>query len=420
MTIRSKAPFLQYIFCFLAFYSWGQSPDLVLEEKIDGIVTQAIQQQAFPGCVVYAARKGKPFFLKAYGHHSYDSAIVTKITTVYDLASVTKVAAATLALMKMWEDSLIRLDEPIGKYVEDYKEEIAKLTIREMLAHQSGLPPHIQHYEKMKDGRKWIEGTLRKRRNEDFDFRVGHKLYAYQSLWPVIKQNINQIEISGEKKYQYSGLFFYMVPELVEQLSDQTFETYVYRNFYHPMNARTLVFNPLNYFEKEIIAPTEDDRLFRNEVVHGTVHDEGAALMRGVSGNAGLFGNALDLAKVWQMFLNDGLYDSVRYLKPETIHFFTGLHFPENKNHRGLGFDKPYFEWDPEKSNTAKSASIRSYGHLGFTGIMAWADPDEHLLYLFLSNRVHPSRSPNKLKDLRIRPLIHQVLYDYLEEREWE
>ncbi len=388
---------------------------MALEDKIDGIVTQAIQQQAFPGCVVYAARKGKPFFFKAYGYMTYDSLNPVQKTTIYDLASVTKVTAATLAMMKLWEDSVIHLDSALGNYVDGYKPEIANLTIREMLAHQSGLPPHIQHYEKAMDGKKWRDSTFFKRAKGDYDFRLGRKLYGHKSMWDLIKRNINEIEPLQEKRYKYSGLFFYIIPELVQQVTGKEFHTYLYENFYLPMGAKTLVFNPLDYFEHSEIAPTEDDQLFRKEIVHGLVHDEGAAMMRGVSGNAGLFGNAEDLARVWQMFLNDGIYKGGQFLKPQTVYYFSSLQYPENSNYRGLGFDKPKFEYSLEECNYAESASPRSYGHTGFTGIIAWADPDEDLLYIFLSNRVYPSRSPNKLKDMAVRPLIHQALYDFIQ-----
>ena len=394
---------------------WGQSPN-ALEIKIDGIIAQAIQQKAFPGCVVYAACKGKPFFLKAYGHLTYDSTIVVEKNTVYDLASITKVTASTLCIMKLWEEGHLDIEKPLGFYLDGYKSEIANLTIKEMLTHQSGLPPGVRFNEKIKDGSKYQKKTLSHVKTRDYNFRIGRSLYAYHNLFPVLKDYINEVDVSNEKKYQYSGIFFFIVPELIGKITQRPFSTYLYQTFLQPMNASSTVFNAGREFEDSQIAPTEIDTKFRMELIQGTVHDEGAALMRGVSGNAGLFSNAEDLAKIWQMLLNDGEYERVRYLKEETISYFTGLHYPMNNNHRGLGFNKPFFEYNPELSLEAKSASIRSYGHTGFTGTMVWADPDEDLLFIFLSNRVYPSRTPNRLKDLRIRQLVHQAMYDEISE----
>ncbi len=401
------------LFFLLIPFAWGQSP-MALENKIDGIVTRAIQQQAFPGCVVYAARKGKPFFSKAYGHHTYDSTLKTNLKTIYDLASITKVAASTLCIMKLYEENRLDLDVPIDTYVKGLGSAMGSLTIRQMLAHQSGLPPGVNFLNKLKEGGEFPKRTLSYVKTTEYTYRMGRSLYAYHDLYPVIKDYISRVEVSDEKKYKYSGLFFYIVPELVYNLTGQSFISYLQNTFYNPMNAETLTFNAGRKYEDYEIAPTELDDYFRMELVHGSVHDEGAALLRGISGNAGLFGNVEDLAKVWQMLLNDGEFEGTRYLKPSTIHYFTSIQYPQNDNHRGLGFDKILFEYNPELSHYAASASIRSFGHYGFTGIMVWADPDEDLLFILMSNRVHPSRTHNNLKELRIRPALHQAMYDHL------
>lgn len=390
---------------------------MALEDKIDGIVTRAIQQQAFPGCVVYAAHKGKPFFSKAYGYHTYDSTLKTNLKTIYDLASITKVAASTLCIMKLYEENRLDLDVPIDNYVKGLGADMGGLTIREMLAHQSGLPPGINFLSKIKEGGEFQRRTLSYVKTTEYPYRMGRSLYAYHDLYPVIKEYISKAEVSKEKKYKYSGLFFYIVPELVYNLTGQSFISYLQNTFYNPMNTETLTFNAGRKFEDYEIAPTELDDFFRMELIHGAVHDEGAALLRGISGNAGLFSNAEDLAKIWQMLLNDGVYEGVRYLKPSTIHYFTSIQYPQNDNHRGLGFDKILFEYNPELSHYADSASIRSFGHYGFTGIMVWADPDEDLLFILMSNRVHPSRTHSNLKDLRIRPALHQAMYDYIQNK---
>ncbi|MCP4456656.1 MAG: serine hydrolase [Cytophagales bacterium] len=422
----SRCTFCYIVFIFISFVSCSQKSaiaenptdtldNMTLDNKINGIVARAINERAFPGCVVFASHKGKPIFHKAYGYLTYDSLLQVDMSTIYDLASITKVTAATLSLMKLYEEGKLGLDNNLGDYVHGLSAPISMLGIRELLAHQSGLEPHILFYDKIRVDGVYMNKTLSHVRTIDYNWRIGRSLYAYSDIYPVLKSFINKAEVSMTKKYRYSGLFFYIVPELVKNLSNKSFESYLYKNFYEPLGAETLRFNAGGKFEDREIAPTELDALFRMELVHGNVHDEGAQLMRGVSGNAGLFSNAEDLAKVWQMLLNDGEYRNFRYLKPQTINLFTSVQFPNNDNRRGLGFDKIHFDYNPVLSHMAKSASVRSYGHTGFTGTMVWADPDEDLLFIFLSNRVHPSRSPNKLSELRVRPDIHQVFYDYLE-----
>ena len=385
-----------------------------LRSKIDDIVTTAIREEAFPGCVVYAARKGNPFFVKAYGFHTYDSLLRVTPETIYDLASITKVTASTLCLMKLYEDNVLDIDASISDYIDDLGNQVSKLTIREMLVHQSGLPPGLRFHTMIRQEGGFQRKTLSYVQTLDYNWRVGRSLYAYHDLYPVLKEYISEVEVSEDRRFRYSGLFFYLVPELVYNLTGKSFRSYLNENFYQPMGAETITFNAGREFEDYEIAPTEIDTVFRMELIHGTVHDEGAALMRGVSGNAGLFSNAADLAKVWQMFLNDGVYNGRRYLEAATINHFTSVQYPNNANHRGLGFDKIHSEYNPELSHYAPSASIRSYGHYGYTGTMVWADPDEDLLFILLSNRVYPYRSHGNLRNMRIRPLLHEAMYDFI------
>ena len=218
--------------------------------------------------------------------------------------------------------------------------------------------------------------------------------------------------VSEEKKYKYSGLAFYLFPEMIENISGEKYESYLNENFYKPLEAKTLTFNPLNKFPIHQIIPTELDTFFRMQQIHGTVHDEGAAMMGGVSSNAGLFGSAEDLAKLMQMYLNGGEYNGIRFIDSFSIREFTRYQFPENNNRRGLGFDKPLLEYDEQKSSVARDASPQSYGHSGYTGTMVWVDPKEDLIFIFLSNRVYPTRNNRKLYEMNIRPKIHQVIYD--------
>jgi serine-type D-Ala-D-Ala carboxypeptidase len=391
----------------------------LLTQKIDSAVFEAIKQEAFPGCVIYALQKDRVIFLQSYGYHTYDSARRVAVNDIYDLASVTKAMGATLAMMKLYEDGKINLDNQIGNYIDGIGRKVESLTFREIMAHQAGLYPWIPFYDEIKRRNgKYKNKTVRSGWKEGYEYPLSDSLFLHEDFYKKIKRFIRKSDVSKEKKYRYSGLFFYLIPELVETLSSERYEDYLTDHFYDSLNAETVGFNPLNRFNSSQIVPTEIDTFFRHTSIHGVVHDEGAIMMKGISGNAGLFGNAIDVAKVWQMLLSDGTYDSVQYLRPQTIDLFTTTQYPNNDNRRGLGFDKPLLAYDSIISSVAKSASYRSYGHSGYTGTLVWADPENDLLFIFLSNRVYPSRSNTNLYKLNVRPTIHQFIYDYLEEKD--
>jgi CubicO group peptidase (beta-lactamase class C family) len=238
-----------------------------------------------------------------------------------------------------------------------------------------------------------------------------HKDFREKKIYKMIKKSA----VSNDKSYVYSGLTFYLIPKLVERLAGKPFDQFVKDEFYYPLGATTLTFNPRNTFPLSRIVPTETDDFFRMETLHGRVHDEGAAMMLGVSGNAGLFSNARDLAKVYQMLLNGGVYESATYLSPQTIAEFTACQFCDSGNRRGLGFDKPLIDYSFSASSVAQHASADSYGHTGYTGNLVWADPATGLLFVFLSNRVHPTRNNSKIYQLNVRPNIHNLVYNLLE-----
>ena len=237
-----------------------------------------------------------------------------------------------------------------------------------------------------------------------------HKDFRTRQIYKMIRKS----KVSKDKSYLYSGLSFYLYPELVERVSGKSFDQFLADEFYAPLGAETVVFNAGQQFPLDRIVPTEVDSFFRMQTLHGVVHDEGAAMMLGVSGNAGLFSTARDLAKVYQMLLNEGTYGGKRYLKPETIEEFTRCQFCDQGNKRGMGFDKPLIEYDPVRSSVAEGVSPESYGHSGYTGTLVWADPANDLLFIFLSNRVHPTRDNRKIYTMNIRPRIHNLVYDLL------
>lgn len=389
-----------------------------LQLKIDSIANMAISKGALPGCSVYASYAGKPIFYKTYGFHTYDSIVPVGTADLYDLASVTKVMASTVALMKLYDNGQLDLDRPIADYINGIaNSDFGKVTLRKALAHQGGLKNWIKFYDeiKRKNGR-YKSKTIASEYSEKYPFKVAEDKYLHLDFYKQIKKMIRKSEVDKEPSYVYSGLFFYLVPELVQNITDTAFADYLKRHFYDPMQMDRVTFNPLEGYRLGEVVPTEIDSFFRFHPIHGLVHDEGAILMRGVSGNAGLFGPAHQVAALWHMFLNGGTYQGKRYLHPGTIDLFTTYQYPNRGNRRGLGFDKPLLEYDAAKSSVAKSASPESYGHTGYTGTLVWADPKFDILFVFLSNRVYPSRDNRLIYELNIRPAIHQAIYDYLME----
>ena len=389
-----------------------------LDIGIATIVQEGLDSMAYPGCQVLVAKDGKVIFQKSYGYHTYDKKQAVTDTDIYDLASVTKVTGATTALMKLYDESKFDLDAKFTSLWPAFeKTEKKDITIRNVLAHNARLLPYITYYQhsQRKNGKyKWK--SIKTDSSKRFPQRLSptrflHKDYKEKKIYKMI----NASPLNEEPGYKYSGLSFYLYPEITFNLTGQKFDDYLYKNFYDKLGATTLRFNPLKKFEVERIVPTENDDFFRMVQLRGTVHDEGAEMMKGVSGNAGLFASANDLAKVWQMYLNGGSFGGEEFITKETIDEFTRCQFCEEDNRRGLGFDKPSIEYNPDYSSVAEASSPNSFGHSGYTGTFVWADPDNQLLYIFMSNRVYPTRKNTKLYRMAIRPRIHTVLYDLLE-----
>lgn len=386
------------------------------QNSVDSLVENAIEQRAFPGCTVLGVYKGSPIFFKSYGYHTYDSLEHNENADIYDLASVTKVMASTMAIMKLYDDQLIDLDMPISKYVSGLgHSKFGQVTVRECMAHQGGLRSWIPYYQeiKRKDG-SYPRKTIASEQSEDYPYELSKGLYLHKDFYEKIKKMIRKSKVQEDPHYVYSDLSFYLTPELVERLSGMPFVQYLDQHFYQPMELSTVTFNPSEKFDLQRIVPTEIDSYFRNEPIHGRVHDEGAIMMRGVSGHAGLFSDAQDLAALGQMLEQFGTYKGVQYLKPSTIDLFTTYQYANKNNRRALGFDKPLLEYNAKDNYIARSASVSSFGHSGFTGTFVWIDPEKDFVFVFLSNRVYPTRDSRMLYDLSLRPTLHQVFYDYI------
>lgn len=372
---------------------------------IDKIATEAIRAQATPGCVVLVARDGKVIFNKAYGYHTYDNVLPDKLNDIFDLASVTKVSATTMEAMRVYEEGRLNLDSTIGTYMPISRTSDKKsLTIREVLEHQSGLIPDIQTYEKLKPADVSTDSSAAYPNKV-----VDHYFLRKDYFKDVMLKDIFNSPLKTPGQYVYSDLSMVMMQQVLETITATPLNTFVQQNFYNPLGMQTAGFLPLSRFPRTRIIPTEDDQVFRHTLLLGYVHDPTAALLSGVSGNAGLFASANDLAILYQMMLNRGTYGGVQYFKPETVDLFTAKQSAISR--RGLGFDR----WDPivDRHYPSKLASDQTYGHTGYTGTCVWVDPKYGLVYVFLSNRVNPKVS-DKLSSLQIRGRIQDVVYQAL------
>ena len=390
----------------------------ILYGRIDSLVQEAIGAKATPGCEVLVARNRQVVMYKAYGEQVYHDTVRVERTDLYDLASISKIASALPCLMKLHSEGKFDLEASIDDYLPYFRgSNKADVPFRDILAHQARFQPWIPYWRstRRRNGSyKWF--TIKEDSSRRFPVKLTDDMYLHRNYQKKIFRAIKKSPLEDEKKYLYSGLLFYLLPTIVEELSGEDYRTYLYENFYEPLGATTLTYQPMERFPASRIVPTENDYSFRREAIHGRVHDEGAIMMGGVSANAGLFSNANDLAKLMQMYLDGGTYGGRRYVSEATVREFTRYQFPDNDNRRGLGFDKPYFERS-EDGNAAVSSSDASFGHSGFTGTFTWADPEYDLVYVFLSNRVHPTRDNTRLYQLNTRTKIQQVLYDAIEDK---
>lgn len=371
-------------------------------EPIDGIVQEALNQRATPGAVVLVAKDGKVIFNKAYGYHTYDKTMPDKVSDIFDLASVTKTSATTLEVMRLIEQQKINLDATAGNYLALARQTDKKsILLRELMLHQAGLTPFIPFYRNItpSDFSRDSSAIYPTKVADNYYIR---KDYYKDIMWP---QMLNSpLRTRGE--YVYSDLSMYFMKEIVETVSSEPLNKYVQREFYSPLGMQTAGFLPRNRFAKEQIIPTENDKTFRLTLLEGYVHDQGAAMAGGISGHAGLFSSANDMGILYQMLLNGGSYGGTQYFKPETVNLFTSKQSAVSR--RGLGFDRR--DPDADKDYPSELASAEIFGHTGYTGTCVWVDPKHNLVYVFLSNRVHPSVS-DKLSSLSIRGRILDVVY---------
>nr|WP_287937520.1 glycoside hydrolase family 3 N-terminal domain-containing protein [Algoriphagus sp.] len=384
-------------------------------DKIDEVAQKMMQIQAAPGANVLVVKDGKVVFERSYGYLDYRKSAQVTPETVYDLASITKVLATTQAAMFLHSRGELDMTKTLGDYLPELKgTNKANLVLKDVMAHEAGLKAFIPHYVNTVQSGQWKPSYYQASQNPGFSRPVSNDMYAMDGLRDSIWHWTVKSELLPKpNKYVYSDLTMYFMQAVIERIVRQPLDEFLDQNFYAPLGLHTLTFNPFQKMPLTRIAPTENDVAFRKRQIQGYVHDPGAAMYGGVAGHAGLFGTANDLAVMMQLMLNKGSYGEISLIKPETIEAFTKRQ--SNMSRRGWGWDKP----EPEKGkggSAGKLAPKSTFGHTGFTGTCVWADPENDLIYVFLSNRVYPDGGNNKLLDAGIRTQIHDLIYEAMED----
>lgn len=384
---------------------FGIDPDKLKE--IDQIAENGIKKGAYPGCQIVVALKGSIIYRKSFGTKMYEDTMPVKNEDLYDIASVTKIAASTVGLMRLQSEGKFSLDRSLKDYLGDLTDQrYSTIRIREMMAHQAGLTAWIPFYKKTLKNGELDDHYYASTRKGNFSEQVAKDLFIRKDYTDSIYKQIIKTPL-GANSYVYSDLGYYFVKKIIEKQGQKSIDLYLRDELYRPMGLRSICYEPLKRFKLDQIAPTELDMAFRKQLIHGYVHDPGAAMLGGVGGHAGLFSNATDLASLMQMLLNKGFYGGKRYISEDVVAEYTKAQFPGNR--RGAGFDRPTASGG---GTCHELASQKSFGHSGFTGTLAWADPEYGINYVFLSNRVYPSQDNWKLRDMNIRTEIHRVIYE--------
>lgn len=376
-----------------------------LEAAIGAIAEEAIRERATPGAVVMVVKNGEVIFQNAYGHHTYEKERPTRVDDIFDMASITKIAATTLVAMRLSEQGVIHLDSTMGHYLlQAQATNKADVTLREVMLHEAGFIPYIPFY------RDLAADDLRRDSSATHSVKVADHAYIktnyYENvMWPTMLES----KRNAGGTYVYSDISMYVIKEVAEHQTGVPMQDYIQDEFYYSLGMKSAGYNPRARFGRDRIVPTEYDKDFRGVLLQGYVHDQGAAMAGGVAGHAGLFASANDLAIFGQLLLNRGSYGGRQYFKPETVDLFTSKQSLTSR--RGLGFDRK--DPDPSKEYPSVLSSDATYGHTGYTGTCIWIDPEEQLVYIFLSNRVHPEVSP-MLGRLNIRGRIQDAVYEAL------
>lgn len=393
--------------------SCASGVDSTVLSHIDDIVKQGMDARAFPGCQVLVMKDGKRIYDKCFGYYTYEKKQPVTPGTLYDLASLTKTTGTLLAIMKLYDDGLIRLTDSVSHYLPFLRgTDKSGITLYQLLVHESGLPASL-NVGRLLNVNDTVNRQASPVRTDVFSLQMADSLFLRADIHDAAMRQIAGMRLNG-KKYLYSCVNFILLKEVAEAVSGCPMDVYLDSLFYRPMGLRNMTFLPLRAHQKEEIAPTLEKDNLRKHLIQGFVHDPDAAMLGGVSGNAGLFSTAEDVAKVYQLLLDGGEVGGHRFLSAETCHLFTTV--TSESGRRGLGFDKPVTT-NPSNSPCCSSAPAAVYGHTGYTGTCCWVDPTNRLVYVFLSNRTFPSDGVNKLARLNIRTKIQETIYQSIKQQ---
>lgn len=379
-------------------------------------VEDALAKGAFPGANLLVVKDNTVIFQKAYGFTTTEKARKLDENDLYDLASITKILSATSGAMWLQSHHLFDPAETVSTYLPSFrKSNKSNLIWRNILTHKARLPASITYYKNViSPNGEYLPRTIKPAYNRTYRVQIDDAWYANKKIPGKLLKTIQKVPLLAKEGYVYSDLSMILLGKTIEKITHQPLNQFVENNIYHKIRADHTLYLPLRSYTKDQVVPTELDKTFRHHLIHGYVHDENAALLGGVSGHAGLFSNANDIAKLAQMLLNKGKYGDEVLLDSNVVKEYTRYQSPETGNRRGLGFDKPLLEYNFEASPVAKDASPESFGHSGFTGTFLWIDPKYNLIYILLTNRVNPTRNNNKLSQLSIRPCIQQSIYNFV------
>lgn len=384
--------------------------------RIDSVAQYAVDSLMTPGIQLLVARKGKVIYNKNFGKHTYKGNSKVQFDDIYDVASLTKIMATLPLLMELVEKGAVSLDSKLSQLIPEYRDTNKEdINLKEMLSHFAKLRPWIPFYVSTIDSisRKPLDTYYRKKKSNSFNIEVAKGLYLRSDYQDTIQKTIIESELLSRLRYRYSDLPYYIIKKYIEDFYDQPMDKLVQQHFYKSLGANYTTYNPRTIFSDTKIIPTEVDDYFRYQKIHGYVHDMGAAMQNGVGGHAGIFSNANDVAKIMQLFLQKGYYGNKRYFKTATMDMFNKCHYCKKNNRRGVGFDKPQLG---DEGPTCGCLSMTSFGHSGFTGTYAWADPEEEIVYIFLANRTYPVAGRNKLLRENIRTEIQRLIYEAIDE----
>ncbi|MDN3493151.1 glycoside hydrolase family 3 N-terminal domain-containing protein [Winogradskyella bathintestinalis] len=386
--------------------------DSKLLRRLDSVANFAIDGKMTPGIQLLVARKGKVIYNKNFGYHTYAKTNKVDFDDLYDVASLTKILATLPVLMELEEKGSLSLDDKLSKLMPVYKNTNKKnVTLKKMLSHYAQLKPWIPFYYATLDSltKKPDPKYYRKSKTKGFEIEVTNTLFMRNDYKDSIQKIIQESDLLSSLRYRYSDLPYYILSDYLEDFYGKPLSEIVEDRFYKSLGANYTTYNPRKKFSLKNIVPTEIDNYFRYSKVHGYVHDMGAAMQNGVGGHAGIFSNANDVAKIMQMYLQKGFYGGKRYLENDTVDKFNYCYYCGNNNRRGVGFDKPQLG---EEGPTCGCLSMSSFGHSGFTGTYAWADPEEEIVYIFLANRTYPQAGKNLLLRENIRTEIQRLIYE--------